>query len=163
VPSASPDLEEGRRGGLTVYCRSSRPLRESGASVIAHSTAVTTRRTLDLMDVQFSIRREIHTLTESEATITAEELRRKATGQLGTEGVEGARALADAIETRLVGERDDPVVVDGDQAEALFYYLDLSVLDPSDPRDRATRALYIALRRIHQARLHHDAGPPSPA
>ena len=37
------------------------------------------------------------------------------------------------------------------------------VLDPSDPRDRATRALYIALRTIHQARLHHDAGPPSPA
>jgi hypothetical protein len=115
------------------------------------------------MDVQFSIRREIHTLTESEATITAEELRRKATGQLGTEGVEGARALADAIETRLVGERDDPVVVDGDQAEAFFYYLDVSALDPSDARERATRALYIALRTIHQARLHHDAGPPSPA
>jgi hypothetical protein len=115
------------------------------------------------MDVQFSIRHEIHTLTESEATITAEELRRKATGQLGTEGVEGARALADAIETRLVGERDDPVVVDNDQAEALFYYLDVSVLDPSDPRGRATRALYIAVRKIHQARLHHDAGPPSPA
>jgi hypothetical protein len=112
------------------------------------------------MDVQFSIRHEIHTLTESEATITAEELRRKATGQLGTEG---ARALADAIETRLVGERDDPVVVDNDQAEALFYYLDVSVLDPSDPRGRATRALYIAVRKIHQARLHHDAGPPSPA
>jgi hypothetical protein len=113
------------------------------------------------MDVRLSIRGEIHTLTQREATITAEELRRKAAGQLGTEGVEGAAELADAIEARLTGERDDPITIDDDQAEALFYLLEVTLVQSiGDPNAAAAFALYDAVRAIPRARLRHDAGPP---
>ncbi len=54
-------------------------------------------------------------------------LRRKAAGQLGTEGVEGARALADAIEDVLVGRSDELIPVEGLALEAAYCVLDVSM------------------------------------
>ena len=54
------------------------------------------------MDVSFNIEGEIYTLAESQATTLAANLRRTAAGLLGENGIDGARAVADAVEARLV-------------------------------------------------------------
>lgn len=50
-------------------------------------------------EVRFEVDGETFAIPERSATVLAENLRRKAAGQLGTEGVEGARALADRSRT----------------------------------------------------------------
>jgi hypothetical protein len=39
----------------------------------------------------------------------------------GAEGTVGARAVADAIELRLIEDTADPITLGGDEAEAVFY------------------------------------------
>jgi hypothetical protein len=88
------------------------------------------------------VRGELFELPDDQATILAEELRGAAAGEFGEPHQHtGGRPLADAIELRLVGERDDPVAVDEAQAIALFDYLNITG-KPGDP-------LYLAVRAIH--------------
>jgi hypothetical protein len=96
------------------------------------------------MAVTFEVRGERFEMPDDYATITAEELRRRAAGHFGeTRGMAGSLELANEIELRLVGERDDPVALDDVRAISLFHYLNI-VGKPGDP-------LYRALRAVHDA------------
>jgi hypothetical protein len=53
--------------------------------------------------------------------------RRKAAGQLGDRGVEGARDVADEIESVLVGESNEIIGLAGDRAKAVYHLLNVSV------------------------------------
>ena len=77
--------------------------------------------------MRFDVDGETFAIPERSATVFAENLRRKAAGQLGTEGVEGARALADAIEDVLVGRSDDVIPVEGLALEAAYCMLDVTM------------------------------------
>jgi len=103
------------------------------------------------MAVLFDVSKSLYSLRDQPATILAEDLRRTAAGQLGKYGVEGARAVADAIEQALVGATDDPIPLAGDEAEAVFYMLDVD-FDPTDPAQTEERALYRAVRELHEER-----------
>jgi hypothetical protein len=78
----------------------------------------------------------------------AERLRVKAAHEPGAEGTVGARAVADAIELRLIEDRADPITLGGDGAEAVFYTLNA----PTGGSDRPL-ALYDAVKRLHDERL----------
>jgi hypothetical protein len=55
-----------------------------------------------------------------------------------------ARAVADAIELRLIEDTADPVTLGGDGAEAVFYAPEVSTGGSDQPR-----ALYDAVKRLH--------------
>lgn len=103
------------------------------------------------MTVVFDVSKSLYSLRDQPATILAEDLRRTAAGQLGKYGVEGARAVADAIEQALVGATDDPIRLAGDEAEAVFYVLDVG-FSPTDSAQTEERALYGAVRELHEKR-----------
>lgn len=91
--------------------------------------------------VRLLVRGEPFDVPDDQATIIAEELRRRAAGHFGdTYGMEGSLELADAIELRLTGDRQDDVALDDVQAVALFHYLNVAGT-PGDP-------LYLAVRAI---------------
>ena len=100
------------------------------------------------MEVVFEISGRRYPLDERAATRMAESLRVKAAHQPGAEGAAGARPVADAIELRLIEDRDDPIALGGDGAEAVFYALNV----PNGGGDQL-RALYHALKRLHDERL----------
>lgn len=103
------------------------------------------------MAVVFEVSKSLYSLRDQPATSLAEDLRRTAAGQLGKSGVEGARAVADAIEQALVGATDDPIPLDGDEAEAVFYMLDVG-FSPTDPAQTEERALHGAVRELREER-----------
>lgn len=77
--------------------------------------------------VFFLVDGELYPLAEQEATVLGETLRRGAAGEFGDQGYEAAAlTTADAIEDVLVGAADDPIELDADQVEAVFYLLDAS-------------------------------------
>ena len=100
------------------------------------------------MDVVFEVASQPYPLDERAATLMAENLRVKAAHQPGAEGAAGARPVADAIELRLIEDRDDPITLGGDGAEAVYYALNV----PNGGSDQL-RALYHALKRLHDERL----------
>jgi hypothetical protein len=110
------------------------------------------RTRLRVVEVLFEVTERVYPLQAAAATILGEDLRRRAAGQLGEHGVEGARAVADAIESVLVGENEKRIVLAGDEAEAVFYGLDV-VLDPRDPDQAEESDLYQGLRELHKARI----------
>lgn len=114
-------------------------------------TAPATAR-LQLMEVLFEVTERVYPLRAAAATTLGEDLRRRAAGQLGEHGVEGARAVADAIERVLVGESETRIVLAGNEAEAVFYGMDVS-LDPGDPDQAEESDLYQGLRELHKARI----------
>jgi hypothetical protein len=59
----------------------------------------------------FEVASQPYPLDERAATLMAEHLRVKAAHEPGAEGTVGARAVADAIELRLIEDRDDPVTL----------------------------------------------------
>ena len=77
----------------------------------------------------------------------AENLRVKAAHQPGAEGAAGARPVADAIELRLIEDRDDPITLGGDGAEAVYHALNV----PNGGSDQL-RALYDAVKQLHDER-----------
>ena len=103
------------------------------------------------MNVIFEVSRKLYPLNEQAATVTGENLRRKAAGQLGDEGVEGARDVADEIERVLVGTSSEPIQLARERADAVFYVLNVSVR-PNDPEEADALALYVAVREIHDER-----------
>jgi len=92
------------------------------------------------MAVVFDVSKSLYSLRDQPATSLAEDLRRTAAGQLGEYGVEGARAVADAIEQALVGATDDPIPLVGEEAEAVFYMLDVGFNRPTRRRPRSARS-----------------------
>lgn len=104
------------------------------------------------MDVVFEVASQPYPLDEQAATLMAENLRVKAAREPGAEGAEGARPIADAIELRLIEDRDDPITLGGDGAEAVFYALNA----PTGGSDRLW-ALYHAVKRLHDERLRQKS------
>jgi hypothetical protein len=103
---------------------------------------------LSQVDVLFEVASHPYPLDERAATLMAENLRVKAAHEPGAEGAVGARAVADAIELRLIEDTADPVTLGGEAAEAVFYALNV----PTGGGDRP-RALYDAVKRLHDERL----------
>lgn len=95
----------------------------------------------------FEVAGEGYALDERAATLMAENLRVKAAHEPSGEGTAGARAVADAIELRLIGDTTDPVTLGGDGAEAVFYMLSA----PTGGGERPW-ALYHAVKRLHDER-----------
>jgi hypothetical protein len=100
--------------------------------------------------VEFVVGHGIYPLPRSQATVVAENLRLKAAGQLGSEGVEGARELADEIEALLVGAREGAVELEGTRAYAVFSVLKASIANPASPFVSASYSLYQALRPLQK-------------
>lgn len=89
-------------------------------------------------------------LPERPATNLAENLRITAAEHVEGEGGEGALAVANAIETVLVGDSADPILLDADEADAVYYSLDKnSAADEPGPLQN----LYLAVSTLHHARL----------
>jgi len=103
------------------------------------------------MAVVFDVSKSLYSLRDQPATVLAEDLRRRAAGQLGKYGVGGARAVADAIEQALVGATDDPIPLAGDEAEAVFYMLSVG-FNRTDPAQTEEGALYRAVCELHEER-----------
>jgi hypothetical protein len=99
------------------------------------------------VEVVFEVAGEGYALDERAATLMAENLRVKAAHEPGGEGTVGARAVADAIELRLIEETADPVTLGGAGAEAVFYLLSA----PTGGGERPW-ALYHAVKRLHDER-----------
>jgi xanthine/CO dehydrogenase XdhC/CoxF family maturation factor len=99
---------------------------------------------LSRVEIVFEVASERYPLDERAATLMAENLRVKAAHEPGAEGTVGARAVADAIELRLIEDTADPITLGGDGAEAVFYALS----GPTGGGDQP-RALYDAVKRLH--------------
>ncbi|MEK6274520.1 MAG: hypothetical protein AABM30_04200 [Actinomycetota bacterium] len=104
------------------------------------------------MDVVFEVASQPYPLDEQAATLMAENLRVKAAHEPGAKGTVGARTVADAIELRLIEDRDDPITLGGDGAEAVYYALDA----PTGGSERPW-ALYDAVKRLHDERLRQKS------
>ena len=117
-----------------------------------HSTPTRGGARLTRVEVVFEVAGQPYPLEERAATRMAESLRVKAAHQPGAEGAAGARPVADAIELRLIEDRDDPIALGGDGAEAVFYALNV----PNGGGDQL-RALYHALKRLHDERLRQKS------
>jgi hypothetical protein len=100
---------------------------------------------LSRVEVVFKVASEPYPLDERAATLMAENLRVRAAHEPGAEGTVGARAVADAIELRLIEDTADPITLGGDGAEAVFYALSLPTGGSPQPR-----ALYDAVKRLHE-------------
>ena len=100
------------------------------------------------MEVVFEVAGQPYSLDERAATLMAENLRVKAAHEPGAEGAAGARPVADAIELRLIEDRDDPITLGGDGAVAVYYALSV----PNGDSDQL-RALYQAVKGLHDERL----------
>ncbi len=104
------------------------------------------------MDVVFEVASQRYPLNERAATLVAEDLRVKAAHEPDAEGAVGARAVADAIELRLIEDTADPINLDRDGAEAVFYALNA----PAGGSDQPW-ALYHAVKRLHDERLQQKS------
>jgi hypothetical protein len=104
------------------------------------------------VEVVFEVASQPYPLDERAATIMAENLRVKAAHEPGAEGAAGARPVADAIELRLIEDRDDPITLGGDGAEAVYYALSV----PNGGNGQL-RALYQAVKRLHDERLRRKS------
>ena len=104
------------------------------------------------MDVVFEVASQPYPLDERTATLMAENLRVKAAHEPGAEGTVGARAVADAIELRLIEDTADPIALGGDGAEAVFFALNA----PSGGGDRPW-ALFDAVKRLHDERFRQKS------
>jgi hypothetical protein len=132
---------------LTPFRRSSAPnssLKVIPRIAIVTSPAKTCENRLSRVDVVFEVASERYPLDERAATRMAENLRVKAAHEPGAEGTRGARAVADAIELRLIEDTADPITLGGDEAEAVFYAPEV----PNGGSDRLS-ALHHAVERLH--------------
>ena len=99
------------------------------------------------MDVVFEVASQPYPLDERAATLMAENLRVKAAHEPGAEGAVGARAVADAIELRLIEDTADPITLGEDGAEAVFYALNVT-----NGGSAQLWALFHAVKQLHDKR-----------
>jgi hypothetical protein len=104
------------------------------------------------VDVVFEVASQRYPLDERAATLMAENLRVKAAHAPGAEGAVGARAVADAIELRLIEDTADPITLGGNGAEVVFYALNAPTGGSGRPR-----ALSHAVKRLHGERLRQTS------
>jgi hypothetical protein len=104
------------------------------------------------VEVVFEVAGQRCPLDQRAATLMAETLRVTAAHDPGAEGAAGARAVADAIELRLIEDTTDPITLGGDGAEAVLYALSA----PPGGGDRPL-ALYDAVRRLHDEQLRQKS------
>jgi hypothetical protein len=104
------------------------------------------------VEVVFEVASQPYRLDERAATLMAETLRVKAAHEPGAEGTLGARAVADAIELRLIEDTADPITLGGDGAEAVFYAMNV-------PTGGSAQlwALYHVVKRLHDERLRQKS------
>ncbi len=107
------------------------------------------------MEIVFDVDGVLFAIDEDLGTLVAEQLRLKAIGMRGDYGVDRARDVADAIEDVLVGRTSDPLRLDPEGAEAVFYVLNISLM--STARDHPAFALYHATRAVHERRLGEES------
>jgi hypothetical protein len=103
------------------------------------------------VDVVFEVASQRYPLEEQAATRMAENLRVKAANEPGAEGTVGARAVADAIELRLIEDTADPISLGGDGAEAVY------ALNVPTGGSGQLWALYYAVKRLHRERLRQES------
>jgi hypothetical protein len=103
------------------------------------------------VDVVFEVASQQYPLDEQAATRMAESLRVKAAHEPGAEGTVGARAVADAIELRLIEDTADPITLGGDGAEAVY------ALNVPTGAGNQLWALYHAVKRLHRERLRQKS------
>ena len=99
----------------------------------------------------FEVASHPYPLDQRAATLMAENLRVKAAHEPGAEGTVGARAVADAIELRLIEDTADPVSLGGDGAEAVY------ALNVPTGGGNQLWALYHAVKRLHDERLRQKS------
>jgi hypothetical protein len=104
------------------------------------------------VEVVFEVASHPYPLEEHAATLMAENLRVKAAHEPGAEGTVGARALADAIELRLIEDTVDPITLGGDGAEAVYHALNAPTGGSAQPW-----ALYRAVKRLHDERFRRES------
>jgi len=104
------------------------------------------------VEVVFEVAGRRCPLDQRAATLMAETLRVTAAHEPGAEGAAGARAVADAIELRLIEDTYDPITLGGDGAEAVYYALNV----PNGGGDQLS-ALYDAVKRLHDERLRRKS------
>jgi hypothetical protein len=104
------------------------------------------------VDVVFEVSSQPYPLDERAATLMAEHLRVKAAHEPGAEETVGARAVADAIELRLIEETADPISLGGDGAEAVFYALNALTGGSDQPW-----APFQAVKRLRDERLRQES------
>jgi hypothetical protein len=104
------------------------------------------------VDIVFEVAGRRYPLDERPATLMAENLRVKAAHEPGADGAVGARAVADAIELRLIEDTADPIPLGGDGAEAVYYAPNV----PNGGSDQLW-ALYRAVKRLHDERLRQKS------
>jgi hypothetical protein len=104
------------------------------------------------VEVVFEVANQPYPLDERAATRMAENLRVKAAHEPGAEGAVGARAVADAIELRLIEDTTDPITLGGDGSEAVYHALNV----PNGGSDQLW-ALYRAVKRLHDERLRRKS------
>ena len=107
---------------------------------------------LSRVDIVFEVAGRRYPLDERPATLMAENLRVKAAHEPGADGAVGARAVADAIELRLIEDTADPIPLGGDGAEAVYYAPNV----PNGGSDQLW-ALYRAVKRLHDERLRQKS------
>ena len=112
------------------------------------------------VDVVFEVASRPYPLGERAATLMAESLRVKAAQEPCVEGTVGDRAVADAIELRLIEDTIDPITLGGDEAEAVYYALDAPT-DGQRPAVGALRRRQAAGRRAATSEELRTACPSS--
>jgi hypothetical protein len=98
--------------------------------------------------VEFIVGHGVYALPRAQATRLAKQLRLKAAGQLGAEGVEGAGEVANEIEALLAGAREGRVELENSRAYAVVCVLREGIADPDTPFASDSYSLYQALRTI---------------
>jgi hypothetical protein len=104
--------------------------------------------------VRFEVSGDVFAIDEAPATIMAENLRLRGSGQFGDAyGQEGATALADMIEDVLTGRFRGVIPLEGEVAEAMYYEINGSATYPEGEE----LGLWRAIREIHHRRLERGA------
>jgi hypothetical protein len=98
--------------------------------------------------VSFRVGAREFSIERHAAAIFATNLDKLSTGKLGDDGRAGAPSLLEKVDDVVVGNSHNTIELEGDEAEAALYVLNVSIDAPS-----AERELAAALRRLRDDSL----------